>query len=624
MRSLARKLFSATAGPAGAAIGLFIAGQLFLVSAFILPLKILLLAGADGVPAFLAAWVTPAQMPWLIYSLAVAAIMSYLLHLASEKGSRTAIERGAADLVARARKLALFDQQDELAKNAYAAFSRIAGSTFLILFFFSLLLLLNPLLFALVLAALIASILLTYGMADSASALGRYTRRLLRYELGRFLSVISAGLFLLAFALILWQMLDDRLDNALVAMVCLLLLRQTTNRLSGLVRDAATLATQRHRINALFFTHLRFEETVAPHRRPGSFFELLHPDQRARWLGDLLATRSGLFKAADKALGTAPPGDLDCLTSYGTSSEGVPEKPVMSDAPSRQIGKCLASGDSRCEPEVGVDTQWIDSGTPGLALLRARFDPRGKAGPVEYFVKLFERNHRRAAMHERMLFETMPDLAMAPGYLGHESVRDCELLLFEALPTARPAPADWNRLLVAAHRELLARPPDERLLDRARRTHPGFHQSLTSEQVDLIALGAQNEQELQQARRFVAALPGLRQRLACLPLALRNPAMTPAHAWQHLSGDLVFSRWEHWRLEPAGTGCPDWMFDGDAGQALMREIGARRPVFQSVKTRDLTLCAKLSWLPPLIQAQDFAQALRLATQILDLINPEHG
>lgn len=108
--------------------------QTAMLVAFLLPLKVVILLGADGLPRYYPPALAGLGRETLIIWLSGASVAFYGLNLLAEKVVGIAANRGAIRLLASTGKMILFEDQNEIAGSAYKQFtSSLAGSVFVFL-----------------------------------------------------------------------------------------------------------------------------------------------------------------------------------------------------------------------------------------------------------------------------------------------------------------------------------------------------------------------------------------------------------------------------------------------------------------------------------------------------------
>jgi hypothetical protein len=251
--------------------------------ATLLPLKIIILLGSDGIPRYFPASFAQYDRGQLIIWLSIATVAFYMAHLIAEKLVSICSSAGSRKLVSRTRKVALFDDQDELASSGYRTYARaLAGGVFTFLVI--------ALLFWLyrdagyMISGYIAVCMLFLGL------IYKYNARV-RSGFSDFLpgavSVLSTIGFLSAFGFIVAQFMLGHPVPLLAAIITMLLSRQMFSRLSTVVGSALFLLGNRLKLNSLFFHTQVYVEREHPQQE--DFFTRFTPDSRDRWLRELFA-----------------------------------------------------------------------------------------------------------------------------------------------------------------------------------------------------------------------------------------------------------------------------------------------------------------------------------------------
>src|SRR5690625_3620419 len=129
--------------------------------AFFLPLKVVLLAGSDGVPGYFAGFIDSGDKLGWVIGLTIAAFASYVMTLVLDALSRRLTESGSQDVLEGANDLAIVSNYREQARSYY---SRVCGVLANFLFAFcglAALLVLNVFLFLFLSGALIFEFVVT-------------------------------------------------------------------------------------------------------------------------------------------------------------------------------------------------------------------------------------------------------------------------------------------------------------------------------------------------------------------------------------------------------------------------------------------------------------------------------
>ncbi len=256
--------------------------QISTLLASFLPLKVVILLGSERIPHYFpSSWAT-LDRNLLIGSLCLSALGCYLLHLLAERLIRLITAWGTQRLLLRSHKMALFDNQDELAQEAYLRFSRaLAGSVFITLALAGL-----GYFYPAMALVLLAYVLLAWLVSWLLHAVSEGFRHKLESNLSGVLA-IAAGLgFFVAFGYLVADFILWVPPSVIIGIVALLLSRQVTQRIAAMVGDLANLRRQQIKLDALFF-HGKVLLPSLPGEK-GKFWSLLAPVHRHEWLIPLI------------------------------------------------------------------------------------------------------------------------------------------------------------------------------------------------------------------------------------------------------------------------------------------------------------------------------------------------
>ncbi len=501
--SLGRKVRKLTPREAAGGIGVFLISQLFLVLSLFLPLKAILLLATEGVPWYLGGLVTIDTKDLMVIGIAIAAIISYGLHHLFGWLVGRMIGRGSRRILDNSKKLHLFDNQADFARDGYLRLIRAIASGLLVGLAFTLGLYLNPLLFALLAGLLVVEFITLHYLLKSKTHLGQALDEVFSTKTNVPCNILSASNFLIGFGLLLAQFLAVEQRNVIVAIISILLIRQIMQRINIGIQDLVFLARNRLRLNALFYTSIQYTPTTD--KRQDAFLATLTIPERNRWLASALAQ--------------------------------VLEQPVG-----------------------GVESTWIDSGMPGIVHLETVVsladggNPAGsKSTQRSLFIKCYNKTRARLAAHEIQLFTAMPDgLCGSPSYRGSVFIGENRILVFDSLPERQPTRRQWNPLILKAPFQLWSVPPDSELVRAYLRTHPTITSRLKPEMFAYMRLAAETETDRQQLNRFMAAWPVLSETVEGLPLVIKNPNLTFQSCRVDATGAPVFFVWHNWTIEPMG------------------------------------------------------------------------
>lgn len=496
---LGQNIHRATGGLLAATIAALLASQLALLLAMLLPLKAILLAASDGVPWYLASFVSEDTKDLFIIALALGALLVYGAHLLSEQIIAAQLPSGAARVLEQSRKLSLFRDEHALVRGYYLRFCRIIASMILFVFAAALGLLIEPFLFIAMLGLIVAEFLFCAHILRGGGALSQKLVSAYDEERSRFLSTLTNINFLIGFVLLFAHFLTSESRNAIMAIVAFLLLRQMTNRLRLAILDFGTLSADRHRINPLFHTDVRYVPPTDV--RQETFLRSMHPDQRCLWIPEALADVTG---------------------------ETVP---------------------------AVIESRWNDTSNLGITAFDIRVEESGRqAGKdsrrhYDYFLHCFSNAQIQQAEHVAKLFDNTALPPIAPHYLGRTTIADFAVLVFRGLPASIPSKAAFAHgqagLIRACEQTVLAAD----LLDDYLRTHRTLAQRLDTTLIAHLRAAVVSPRDEAVVHRLERALPDVLTHVAALPAALENPDLARTFCRIDDNGCILAWSWHRWRVD---------------------------------------------------------------------------
>ncbi|WP_208854108.1 DUF308 domain-containing protein [Thioalkalivibrio sp. ALJ1] len=279
---LGAKFFWAAPVATSGVVFFTLVSQLSMLLAFFLPLKVIILLGSDGIPRYFPPAFEQFDRNALIVWLSIATVAFYALYLLAERIVEFGGEWGSRSLLARSRKMVLFEYQDELAARAYKRHAEvIAGAVFLLLAVAVLFWLYPGVAFLVTGYLLIVTTVLISVLVVSTGFRSRF-----RQKMNGWLSILSGTGFMLAFAYLVIDFLYLDPPGLIPAIIALLLARQSLGRLSSLILRLMEQHSQKAKLGALFFHSTAFipegdgkQETI---------WTLLAPEARQDWVPKLL------------------------------------------------------------------------------------------------------------------------------------------------------------------------------------------------------------------------------------------------------------------------------------------------------------------------------------------------
>ncbi|WP_236236127.1 DUF2189 domain-containing protein [Pseudomonas faucium] len=323
-----------------------LASQIFLLLAFFLPLKVIILLGSEKIPNYFPSALQALKKSHLIISLSLAAALSYVVYLLCELLIAYCCRRGARALLQRSAKLNLFENQEKIAAHAYSRFTRAMASALFVIISAVTLLIIYPSLFVIVSGYTLLATFTCMALYNTSTR----ARAQFQHNLGNILNALSATGFLLSFFCLVADFLYFPHPRIFHMVIAVLVMRQALQRLTSIVQDIVSLRTQHRQINAMFF---QSQPLLEQPQNNHQLEHLLNPAIRETWALSLM----------------------------------------------QQAG---------IHAKAGVQVHWhqIDA----VDVYAFRITVNSAEEPGEYLAKLFGNNIASLAEQERLLFEYQPRL----------------------------------------------------------------------------------------------------------------------------------------------------------------------------------------------------------------------
>lgn len=569
--SVWRKIRKLALSSALKAIAGIILSQFCLVLAFFLPLKVILLVATEGVPWYLSNIVAPENKNLFILSLAVGAVVFYAAHMVLEYFVSRSVQRGSETLLSSSNKMAVFDNQETVAKESYLRLCRSAASFFLFCAGIFLGLLINAALFWVLVLVVVAEFLIVHQLLKSRFRLMRKLVELVETKIGIFLSSLSAINFLVGFSILLAQFIFVNQRNVLIAILCLLLLRQAMLRLQIAISDTVYLHSNMQKINALFYTNIHYLPPAD--KALGPFLTMLQPAQRNRWLADVV----------------------------------------------REIANM---------PAPHVHTRWMDSGIVGVAWLWVTVVHENSDDVIgKFFVKIYSKSRFGLANHEKYLFESLGNrLRCTPNLLGFTAFDHCYVMLFDGIQKSSTIKLSQAVLIDQVMRELWCLEPPKKVVNLYKRTRPTLVERITSDLFSKLLIASPDNPERCIVSELIDRVHELKAKLSSIPLSFFNPKFRSEALAYTDDGFVVALDWTHWSLEPIGVGLPANLQDHHSVESILKECSEFRESLCRLSAHDILLSLHTYEIERCINKQNYQKAFELISEILydlDSIEKSH-
>jgi hypothetical protein len=247
--SLARKFMRVTPTATFTAHTAHFFAQALLIITFLLPIKILILLGSESIPEYLPKALSIFSKPWLIIGLSVLTAVFYGMYLLSEIIASRYSRTGAYHLLNHSKKSNTLKSQRPLAVLAFSRFTRGLSAATFVAIAVIVLLCIYPALLTIALIYIVAVttlIIVLYNRKDRI-------RSMVQRHHTTLLNTLSSLGFLGTFAFMVMDFLYMTPAPIYIALISLVLVRQSLSRLKSMIEDAIYLKNHQQKINALFF-----------------------------------------------------------------------------------------------------------------------------------------------------------------------------------------------------------------------------------------------------------------------------------------------------------------------------------------------------------------------------------
>lgn len=258
-----------------------------LLITFLLPLKILMLVSTNHLPAFLPNPIQAMGLKSFVLLLCALTLMFYFIQIAATKLAENSSMKGAQELLDSANKVLLFDNQRELAKNAYQQFSGLLSCLIFCIISLSVLFYFYPELATIIVVCPLLLFHLHKFLCKSEYPFSQLNNSQFAFKIS---SSVGASFFIV-FLFIVVDFLYLAPPNFLIALGSFILSRQIIANIGTVVRHTYALSKNHDKITALFFHHHVLETSGSEFDSP--LWQLIE-DSKYQWIHTLLEERLGL------------------------------------------------------------------------------------------------------------------------------------------------------------------------------------------------------------------------------------------------------------------------------------------------------------------------------------------
>jgi hypothetical protein len=526
------------------------------LAAFLLPLKVLLLAGSGGTQEYFGVMIDPdVKKRWMI-GLSFAAVSLYFLTRFLRAYTAKMSGEGSDEVMKRANQLELLGNQGAVGRRYFSKITRLCADLITAAMAFSAIALIDATLVSCLVILFTVQYSLSALLLDSGRPLSQQLATRMRENPDDYIDNLYSICFWSAFLILLFQFFAGDNGNILLAVLSFILVRLGLKHFASSVNSAVSLAANKGLIDALMFPTHQWQPRERPVRRD---------------FHSLFKNEAHLAK-----LETALVGHLDL---------------------SRPIS-----------------VRWKDSPVSGFSTFVFNAGPNG---PL-YLEQVYAPHQAHLIKNEDVLFSHIPrDLLNAPP-IRHQFMHgpfQCRLCEYgEGVPESGES---WNiRLTELLEQVWSIRPPDH-LLQLFRASHAFFYQRLTPQLVDKLWLAVEDNEQAESVRAFHAALPTIHETLAPMPLYVSNRDMTRPNTAVRADGGVFIMSWGRWTLQPMGADLPPNPKPEKLAEMVGRVRQRRPDIPETLGPDGLLLVAACKQLEALIKQENYEAALRALPAILE-------
>ncbi|MCK0770251.1 hypothetical protein [Chromohalobacter canadensis] len=492
-------------------------GQVTSMLSTLLPLKVILLAGSDGVPRYFQFFIPLDEKSVWIAILSAGTVGLFITTSIIESASRKLAQSASSEILESANEITVIADQGEKATSYFSSFCSIVSYSAFILLVLIVLYWVNFNLLVFLLLALAVEFSFSVWAISGADDInpGKLKSTVL-YKLGTYLSILKTINFLIGFFVIIYPFLVGQGYNVLFAIVSIILIRQALNMLSSLLSSCVALAKSRHRINTLVFREHQLEDRE--HRYSKALRDLFENKNR-----EIMAARQ--FEFSDE--------------------------------------------------DVHVTSEWMDSTIPAVKTFKINIENEGK---TEYYQQqVYPPNRLSNLENEAFLFSHVArERLMAPQIHSRFSVGTFECQICEFGDAVTLEGDSWREWEPKLFERIWACQPPKSLIDAYSASHKVLHKRFSDEFLSRASIAIDSGEEKTVLTTFRYHLKAIVKYLSELPVYVHNPDANRANVISSNGGeDVLVMTWGRWEILPIGSVIPG-SFSDDLLTPLLDEVCTKR------------------------------------------------
>lgn len=529
---------------------IYIISQILLLLAFFLPLKAIIIISSGSVPNYFPEALKTYSHNTVVIWLSASALCFFTAHLCFELLATKVTTNGARTLIAKTKKIILFENQDSIAISAYSRFTR--GLADFLFFLISGIVL--CVLYPLISVAIGACVIVSYFIFTLIYNHSRRLQKIITLHYQEALNATSGFMFLIVFFGVIGDFLYLTPPPAFTALISLLLVRQSLQRLVGFCIKLVMLRAQHLQVNAMFFHNQPF--LTKPTQSADDIHTLIAPEHRETWIPDVL-------------------------------------KSLFTDAFTVERVRNFQLG----QPDIyGYEVSCVSGHTS-----------------ISFIIKLFDSSRAYPASQESFLLSEFKGLP-CPKLLKAGQLSRSTYHIFGWNHESKMLGRDYYLSSLEFQSILLGLSPPEALLKKFERSKSHLENRINSGMLKELGLYAVSPEDQSKVLALSNEIESVKLSLSRLPKQLISFDLTPDTLLKDNKGQLTAIHWGNWHLEPAGA---NWSITehkklGEAVKKANLSNPNRLIDFEAAR-----LSSFIYLLERYINKRDYQSALNLTQEILD-------
>ena len=532
--------------------------------AFMVPLKVILLAASPTIPGYLP-FIDPSYKTEWIILLATGAVLVYVLMRSLGPIINYFSLLVGTDILRLANDLPLHSadrkQAQKLFSNATAIF---ASLIFLIITNLTLYIINFKLAVALSGCLLILYLVSEISLRGDDVPMSKFKSWIIE-NIRDYISFWEGVSFFVAFGVILLPFLTKNQGHIFSALVSFILVRQMISETSGVIIKSIMLNRERPTLDALLY--------------------------RNRTVNRL---KDGSINRVFRVLFNQKSRDQMFLKAF----------------------------ESKISSPLIVQSRWVDPAPPQVKRFIVSVSSRDPELLTQYFeAQIHAADTRFQAEHAEFLFRHIPPrLVNAPENVAKIDYHGYAVRLFTAGSGQHVNSVNWKSLLPILAEKTFAVIPPKRLVLSYQHTHSMLGDRLSNDFCKRIEAAIDSDADATLFNRWLSALPGIQILLKDQPIALVNPDLNASNVLQVGPDNWLIMYWGKWRFEPIGSAI---VLQGLINQAPLFIESLKLERLDLVKRQwayDLEIAGICQQIEQAIINERARQALSLIEKVLNVID----